>query len=154
MRGLHTTALELAQNLFRDVREVPGPDDHPMIMAALGMVAAWPAHDEVPWCSALPYMACTGLGLPVPARDGLRARSWLTVGSPVALEDARVGFDLVVLSRGENQPGPEVLDAPGHVGFYHGIHGGKVLIWGGNQSDSACLDYFPTSRILGIRRLL
>lgn len=154
MRGLHTTALELAQNLFRGVHEVPGNEDHPLIVAALRMVESWPEHDEVPWCSSLPYMVCIGLGLPVPSRNGLMARSWLTVGTPVALEDARVGFDLVILSRGSNAPGPEVLDAPGHVGFFHGIHGGKVLVWGGNQSDSACLDYFPASRILGIRRLI
>jgi hypothetical protein len=82
------------------------------------------------------------------------ARSWLAVGEPVTLEEAEAAFDLVVLSRGEDAPGPEVLDAPGHVGYFLGVHGAKVLVWGGNQSDSFNLAYFPTSRILGIRRVI
>ena len=154
MNVLHLTALEVAQNLFGDVREVEGPQDHPLIMAALRMAAAWPDHDEVPWCSAVPYMVSTALGLPRPPALGLMARSWLGVGSPMGLDDAEAAFDLVVLSRGEDPPGPEVLDAPGHVGYFLGVQGSKVLVWGGNQADAFTLAYFPTSRILGIRRVL
>jgi uncharacterized protein (TIGR02594 family) len=150
---LPVTALEVAMNLFKDVHEVPGDEDHPLIMAALKMVESWPDHDEVPWCSALPFMTSVSLGLPTPDRNGLRARSWLTVGTGVSLADARSGFDLVVLSRGDDAPGPEVLDAPGHVGYYVAVHGTKVLVWGGNQSDAANLAYFPQSRILSIRRV-
>lgn len=141
-------------NLFSDVREIPGSEDHPLIMAALRMVESWPEHDEVAWCSSMPYIISVALGLPTPRRDGLMARSWMTVGTSVSLEDAEAGFDLVILSRGDNQPGPEVLDAPGHVGYYVGVHGGKVLVWGGNQNDGANLAYFPQSRILAIRRVL
>ena len=154
MNVLHVTALEVAQNLFGDVQEVEGPRDHPLILAALRMAAAWPEHDEVPWCSAVPYMVSTALGLPRPAALGLMARSWLGVGQGVSLEAAEPGFDLVVLSRGEDPPGPEVLDAPGHVGYFLGVQASKVLVWGGNQSDAFSLAYFPLSRILGIRRVL
>jgi uncharacterized protein (TIGR02594 family) len=151
---LHVTALEVAQNLFGDVREVEGVEDHPLILAALRMAATWPEHDEVPWCSAVPYMVAVALGLPKPERQGLMARSWLGVGSGVSLDDAEAANDLTVLSRGDDPPGPEVLDAPGHVGFFAGVQAGKVLVWGGNQNDAANLAYFPQSRILGIRRLV
>lgn len=154
MNVLHVTALEVAMNLFGGVHEVPGDEDHPLIMAALRMVEAWPDHDEVAWCSSMPYMTSVALGLPKPEKAGLRARSWLTVGVGVSLADARAGFDLVVLSRGEDPPGPEVLDAPGHVGYYVAVHQSKVLVWGGNQSDGANLAYFPQSRILSIRRVM
>lgn len=154
MKVLHVTPLELARHLFADVQEVPGEEDHPLIMAALRMVASWPAHDEVPWCSAMPYMVCVGLHLPRPAVDGLRARSWLTVGEPVELEAAEPGFDLVIFSRGpEPQPGPDVLDAPGHVGFYVASVASNILVWGGNQGNRASHALFPKDRVLGVRRL-
>ena len=152
MNVLHVTALEVAQNLFGDVREVEGVEDHPLILAALRMAATWPEHDEVPWCSAVPYMVAVALGLPKPERNGLMARSWLGVGMTISLAEAVAGFDLIILSRGENAPGPEVLDAPGHVGFFVAVHAGKVLVWGGNQSDAANLAYFPQSRILAVKR--
>jgi hypothetical protein len=110
--------------------------------------------DEVPWCAAVPFMVCTALGLPRPPSAGLMARAWLGVGAAVALYDAAPGFDLVILARGDDAPGPEVLDAPGHVGYFLGVHGSKVLVWGGNQSDAFNLAYFSSSRILGIRRVI
>jgi len=151
---IHTTALEVAKNLFKDVQEVEGPESHPLILAALRMAAEWPENDEVPWCAAVPFMVCQALGLPRPKAAGLMARAWLGVGQSVPLEDAAPGFDLVILARGEDAPGPEVLNAPGHVGYFLGVHGSKVLVWGGNQTDAFNLAYFPSSRILGIRRVV
>jgi hypothetical protein len=59
-----------------------------------------------------------------------------------------------VLKRGGGrQPGPEVLNAPGHVGFYAGTEGSKVLVLGGNQSDEVNISRYPKNRILGIRHL-
>jgi len=154
MRVLHTTPLELAQHLFAGVDEVPGEEDHPLIMAALRMVASWPAHDEVPWCSSVPYMACVGLDLPRPAVKGLRARSWLTVGERVELKDAQPGPDLVVFKRGpEPQPGPDVIDAPGHVAFFLTLLGTRVAVWGGNQSNRACAASYAVDSVLQARRL-
>ncbi|MDQ1255853.1 MAG: hypothetical protein QG656_447, partial [Candidatus Hydrogenedentes bacterium] len=64
------------------------------------------------------------------------------------------GFDVVVLKRGTgSQPGPEVIKAPGHVGFFSGREGNEVLMLGGNQSDSVNVTRYESSRILGIRRL-
>ena len=65
------------------------------------------------------------------------------------------GFDVVILRRGGgDQPGPEVLDAPGHVGFFAGHEDPNVLLLGGNQGDSVSVAPFAAARILGVRRLV
>lgn len=152
MRVLHTTPLEVARR-FIGAKEVEGPEHNPLILAMLQQDNEWPATDEVPWCSALPAFVCRILGLG--RSRSLRARSWLLVGEKVDLDDAEPGFDLVVLARGSGpQPGPSVLDAPGHVGFFVGwIEDGDPLILGGNQDDSVNIRAYPHHRILGIRRL-
>lgn len=123
-----------------------------MILAMLQKDQEWPADDEVPWCSALTNWVCWLLRLP--RSKSLMARSWLLVGLAVRLEDARVGFDVVILSRGaQHQPGPEVIDAPGHVGFYSGHNRDYVFILGGNQSDMVSVGQYPKNRVLGVRRL-
>lgn len=58
-----------------------------------------------------------------------------------------------ILRGGGDQPGPETIDAPGHVGFYAGIEGDNILTLGGNQSDSVGISSYPVDRMLGIRRL-
>lgn len=153
---VHTTPHEVTSRLI-GIRELPGKRDHPLIMAALklthdGKWSNWPDHDEVPWCSALPNLVCMLLGLP---RSGsLRARSWLEVGEAVDLADAEVGSDLVVLWRGEPpQPGPDVIEAPGHVGWFSGTEDGHVHILGGNQSNRVNVRSYPTDRVLGVRRI-
>jgi len=153
MRVKHVTALEIAQRFVGTV-EVDGAEDNPLILAMLKHVAEWPEHDEVPWCSAFVHFVAMILDLPAPSQAGLMARSWLTVGQAVPLDKAEAGFDIVILARGDDPPGPEVLDAPGHVGFLACVQGSKVLLCGGNQSDSVNISYYPQSRILGIRRLI
>lgn len=137
---------------FIGTGEVPGSMDNPQIMAMLRLDGDWPEHDEVPWCSAFVNYICWLLRLP--RSKNLRARSWLNVGRPVSLLQASVGFDVVILQRGGgNQPGPEVIEAPGHVGFYAGVEGNDILILGGNQGNSVNVSRYPDSRLLGVRRL-
>lgn len=119
-------------------------------------------HDETAWCGAFAthIVRLAGLRLPqVPAR----ARSWLTVGTPIQLDEAKVGWDIVVLQRGDGlQPGPEVLDAAGHVGFFAGFEvvasaplaPRAVRLLGGNQGNSVSVRPQPIARVLGARRLL
>ncbi len=116
--------------------------------------------DEVPWCSAFaqipPYI------LRLPRSKSARARSWLEVGYAVELGDAKPAFDVVILKRGGgDQPGPEVIDAPGHVGFFAGIDFqednyqlNKILVLGGNQSNRVSIARYPAVNVLGIRRLV
>ena len=151
MRQTPTSAYELAQR-YVGVREVPGTASNPQILEMLRLDTNWPQDDSVAWCSAfVNYIAWM---LRLPRSKSLMARSWLNVGEVIPLESAEPGFDIVILKRGSgNQPGPEVLDAPGHVGFYAGVDGTKVLVLGGNQSDSVSLAPYPKASILGIRRL-
>lgn len=137
---------------FIGIQEVGGQVDNHMILSMLKLDQSWPEHDEVPWCSAFVNYICWLLRLP--RSKDLRARSWLTVGYGVSLSKARTG-DIVVFQRGKgDQPGPEVIDAPGHVGFYAGVSGEWIEVLGGNQSDTVKVSRYPKSRLLSIRRVI
>lgn len=141
---MEITAYDLAQR-FVGVKEVPGQKDNPQILAMLKLDGAWPEHDEVPWCSGFTnYIAWL---LRLPRSKSLMARSWLNVGKKVELGDAKIGFDVVVLWRGDPS-GPS-----GHVGFYAGHDATHVYILGGNQNDSVNVSKYPHSRLLQLRRL-
>ena len=145
-----TTAFDIAER-FTGIKEVGGSVDNPQIMAMLKLDNEWPSNDEVPWCSAFANYVCWLLRLP--RSKDLRARSWLGIGKGISLDEAKHG-DIIVLQRGKGeQPGPEVLDAPGHVGFYAGRFGDFIEVLGGNQSDTVKVSRYPKSRLLGVRRL-
>jgi uncharacterized protein (TIGR02594 family) len=132
-------------------KEIKGVMDNPLIMAMLTMDNSWPQHDEVPWCSAFINFIARQCGLP--RSKSLLARSWLGIGDTVPLDRAAQGFDLAILSRGENAPGPGNHTAPGHVGFYSYHFKDDLFLLGGNQSDSVSIDKYPTARLLGVRRI-
>lgn len=143
-------AFDLAQR-YAGIEEVGGSLDNPAILAMLKLDNDWPQGDEVPWCSAFANHICWLTRLP--RSKNLMARSWLTIGKGINLDDAEPG-DIIVLKRGTgDQPGPEVLKAPGHVGFYAGRFGEFIEVLGGNQSDTVKVSRYPTKRLLGVRRL-
>lgn len=148
---MYVTAYDIAAR-FIGLKEIPGSEDNPGILAMLRLDNAWPKNDEVAWCSAfVNYVAWL---LRLPRSKNLLARSWLGVGQAIPIDDAIVGFDVVVLKRGGgSQPGPSDLTASGHVGFFAGLEGDRVAVLGGNQSDSVSVATFPISRVLGVRRL-
>lgn len=151
MRKIKLTAFNLAQR-FVGLEEVSGKTANPQILAMLQLDGKWPQDDSVPWCSAfVNYVAWL---LRLPRSKSLRARSWLLVGEAVVTSAPQVGFDVVVLKRGGGgQPGPEVIKAPGHVGFFAGMNSAHVAMLGGNQSDSVNTSFYDLERVLGIRRL-
>lgn len=142
------TAFDLASR-FEGLLEAPGATSNPQILAMLRLDAKWPSGDEVPWCSAfVNYIAWL---LNLPRSKSLAARSWLAVGDPVT--EPKRG-DVVVLQRGGgHQPGPEILQAPGHVGFVASLSGDTVQVLGGNQANTVSRAAFPLSRVLGYRRI-
>lgn len=151
MTGLNITALSLAER-FIGIKEAPGAADNPVVLAMLQLDAPWVRADEVHWCSAFANYVCWLLNLP--RSKSLAARSWLTVGTPISIYEARPGFDVVVFSRGSGpQPGPQVLDAPGHVAFFAARSPGLVRVVGGNQSDAVTIAAYSADRVLGARRL-
>lgn len=137
------TALDIAER-FIGQKEMRGRLDNPQIMAMLKLVASWPQHDEVPWCSAFVAYVCWLLGLP--RSTSLRARSWMEVGRTVPLNAARPGFDVVILSRGHHPQG--------HVGFLSVLDGAEVHLLGGNQGNRVSIQNYPTTRVVGVVRLL
>jgi len=148
---IEITAFDMAQR-FVGIREIEGTASNPHVLAMLRLDANWPQGDDVAWCSA--FMNYVAWLLRLPRSKSLRARSWLLVGRAIELTEAEPGFDVVILKRGGgNQPGPEVIEAQGHVGWYAGTEGDRVLLLGGNQSDSVSIGRYPAGRILGIRRL-
>lgn len=142
------TAFDLAQR-FIGIKEVKGNVDNPQILSMLKLVAKWPGHDEVPWCSAFINYICWLLRLP--RSKSLRARSWLEVGQPITntpYMPAKIGFDVVILWR------TSVNSPNGHVGFYAGKEGDNLIyLLGGNQSDGVNIQGYDAGRVLGIRRL-
>ena len=151
MKGIVTSAYDIAQR-FVGIKEVVGTSSNSQILAMLHLDQKWPRGDEVPWCSA--FMNYVAWLLRLPRSKNLRARSWLTVGRPIPIDEAEAGFDVVVLKQeAANQPGPDVIEAPGHVGLFAGRQGNSVLVLGGNQSDMVNVKRFRSSRVLGIRRL-
>ena len=108
--------------------------------------------DETPWCSS--FANAIAWILAKPRSGSAAARSWLDVGEPVSLADARLG-DVVIFKRGKDpQPGPEVTrGAPGHVAFFAGMSGGDVLALGGNQGDKVSIARYPAASVIGVRRI-
>lgn len=156
------TALDCAKQ-YLGMKEVPGHESNPAILAMLKLDMKWPTADEVPWCSAFVNWVCFNMGLE--ESYSLRARSWLLVGKALEVEKTlhQVCYGIaplpsntvVILKRGRNQPGPEVTKAPGHVGFLSGADtdAAKVYLVGGNQGDKVSRRAYPMTQILGIRKL-
>src|SRR3972149_9676969 len=102
---MEITPLWLAER-YGTVREFAGADHHPAIQwwhlnAGLGRHQA----DETSWCGSYVHNIAWELDLDRPSLPA-RARSWLTVGEPIALDDLTPGFDVVILCRGVGpQPG-------------------------------------------------
>jgi uncharacterized protein (TIGR02594 family) len=138
------TAYHLARR-FLGVKEVAGTRNHPLIswwlsLCKFGLDAA----DEIPWCSA--FVNAIAWSLDLPWTQSAAARSWLSVGVPVPLDDAICGFDVVILARGQD-------GVSGHVGFYVSHDATTVMLLGGNQHDAVTEQDFDRARVLGVRRL-
>jgi uncharacterized protein (TIGR02594 family) len=100
--------------------------------------------DEIAWCASFVNWCLKKAS--INGTNSARARSFLTWGVAVSLEEAERG-DIVVLSRGTNP-------LFGHVGFFAGQEGKSVLVLGGNQSNKVSLSPYPLHRILSIRRAI
>ena len=152
------TAFERALR-FVGVAELAGNRNHPLVQWWFSLCGYDPeTPDEVPWCSV--FVNGIAWDLRLPRSKSAAARSWLGVGRPILLGEARPEHDVVVLQRGDGeQPGPDVLKAPGHVGFYAGTERTdattqRVMVLGGNQSNAVNVASFSPRRVLGVRRLL
>lgn len=160
---IKATALSIASR-YLGVHEVDGAGNNPLIVAWLQRVGPWFDRDSIAWCSAFAYHPAFELELERPVAGTCPktgrpygpagARSWLMVGAPINLDQARPGFDIVVFKRGTGpQPGPDVIAAPGHVAYFVDRDGEFVRVLGGNQNDEVSIARYSAASILGIRRL-
>lgn len=126
------------------VMEVPGSGFNPKIIQYFEEAGhGWVNDDETPWCAAFVGAMCKRAG--VLGTGQLNARSYLDWGRPVRLDEARQG-DVVIFWR--ESPG----SWKGHVGFYHNHDKNYIHVLGANQSDAVNIQYYPKSRLLGVRR--
>lgn len=146
------TLYQFAQR-FVGLREIAGPKNNGLVQWCHSLCGLDPeTPDEVPWCSS--WLNGMAWMLRLPRSKSAAARSWLTVGVPVPLEEARLG-DVVVFKRGaEPQPGPEVTSgAPGHVALYAARQGDFLYVLGGNQGNTVSVAPYPVKSVLGVRRI-
>lgn len=156
--SLQERIFKRAQHYVGAVSEIPGEADHPLILwwHSLCGIDDQPgqATDEIPWCSSFVNGVCWDEDAPM--TRSARARSWLTIGSPISLAEAVRG-DIAVIKRGPDilkEPGPEVIKHRGHVFVLAGVGGvGRRMEGvGGNQGNKVSVASFPLAALLSIRR--
>jgi uncharacterized protein (TIGR02594 family) len=122
------------------VDEIRGSRDNPRIVEYHQSTTLKATDDETPWCSSFVNWCVQEAGL-----QGTRsasARSWLRWGQDLHGEP-RLGC-IVVLKRGTNP-------AQGHVGFYFGDAGDRLLLLGGNQNNQVNISSFRKTSVLSYR---
>lgn len=141
--------LEIAEaEMALGVWEVAGNQHDPRILVYHSFTSLRATTDEVPWCSSAMCFCMEEAG-PRSTRSA-RARSWLRWG--IALEQPAHGCIVVMKRGGGNQPGPEVIEAQGHVGLLVGTPTPRdILVAGGNQSNGFNVKPYPVERVLGYR---
>lgn len=144
------TPFDLAMR-FVGTKEVAGVSANPLILAMLTLDQAWPKDDAVPWCSG--FLNLIAWLCRLPRSKSLAARSWLLVGRPIPISEAKADSDVVILTRAGAPKDASVINAAGHVGFFAGCDGNTVTVLGGNQGDQVSLARFPVTDVLGVRRL-
>ena len=127
------------EELLQGVAEIKGPVHNPRIVEYHRGTTLKAKTDEVPWCSSFVNWCMQRSG--TERTDRADARSWLSWGE--AIKKPRVGC-IVVFKRG-------LLPWQGHVGFFVGFCGGKVLCLGGNQKNSVNISAYPKNKVLGYR---
>lgn len=160
-----TRPIDIAKSYLGET-EVIGPKSNPAILRMLQMDNAWPKDDSTPWCAAFVNWCCwralyvhsTSLMARSYLGDGMGHRIWTTGQSSDPIRAGIKPGDVLVFNRGRGrQPGPDVHDAPGHVGFYTGHHGivrnwHAVWVLGGNQGDAVSVKPYSTTRLLAAVR--
>jgi uncharacterized protein (TIGR02594 family) len=146
------TLLEVMQSRI-GIQENPSKGAHnPVIVGWFKAVGHPEIHDdETSWCSVCCGSAAADAGLPIPPVNvNMMARSWLTWGVSVPINDIRPG-DVAVWPRGNSS-------WQGHVNVVESVGDGKVVCVGGNQGGMKGGDAVtrskprPIGEALGFRR--
>lgn len=140
------------QEAAMGVVEVTGEDHHPRIVAYHQATTLQATADEVPWCASFVGWCLRQAG--VAHMDSARARAYLGWGVDLGLDARAWAHGAVVVLRrgGPDEPGADVVDAPGHVGFLVGAPTpDEILLLGGNQANAVNVRPYPRERLLAVR---
>ncbi len=121
------------------VKEFTGAADNPRIVQYLcSTTLPAPArnNDETFWCSAFVNWCVEKAGYA--GTDSAWAKSWLNWGKAI---NQPVPGCVTVFKRGDG----------GHVAFFVRREGSKIIVRGGNQSDSVCEAAYKSVDLLGYR---
>lgn len=125
------------------VKEIPGARSHPRILEYFGATRLGGApEDETPWCSAFANWVLREAGINGTHRAN--ARSWLHWGTPVPLDEPRLGAIAVLWRDSPESP-------KGHVGFLASTLPGRVVLLGGNQGNRVSYREYGSARLLALR---
>jgi uncharacterized protein (TIGR02594 family) len=120
------------------LKEIPGSKDNALIVKWLIELNAWWRDDLTPWCGTFAAACLKEAGIS-PPKAFYRAKAYLEWGSKV--EVPSVGCVVIFDRKGG-----------GHVGFVIGKdEKNRLLVLGGNQSDSVNIAPFDMSRVAGYR---
>lgn len=99
--------------------------------------------DDVPWCAGFVAWCCETVGMG--STNSLMARSYERWG--ISSKETPLPGDIVTFWRKTKSSGF------GHVGFFVGWEKhNRILVLGGNQSDSVNVTSYSTNRLVSIRR--
>lgn len=121
------------------VRELPGDQEHPRIVRYHQVTTLKATRDEVAWCSAAACWCMEEVGIRSPRSAA--ARHWLAWGRAIA---EPVPDCVAIFRRGGNPK-------QGHVAFYIGRDGDRILVRGGNQGNRVCIAAYRATELLGYR---
>jgi uncharacterized protein (TIGR02594 family) len=123
-------------------RTIPGPGTNARVGEYLRVVGLGPG-DETAWCSAFANWCMNEAGI-TGTGSGL-ARSWLGWSEAKECLAMPVWGCVAILWR-VRRDGPY-----GHVAFYVGSIGSKILLLGGNQANRVSCVEFSNDRVIGYR---
>jgi uncharacterized protein (TIGR02594 family) len=141
--------LQIAHGELLDgVAEIEGEADSPRVLEYHATTSGRFEDDEVPWCSSFVNWCLEQAE--EETTGSARARSWLAWGTAISEPPAGA---VTILKRGrEPQPGPDVIEAQGHVGFIIGpASASEILLLAGNQGNAVSVRIYPRSAVLGYR---
>jgi len=136
------------------VREIPGSGDSARIVAYHGSTSLGPSPDSVPWCASFACFCVEAAGLRSPR--SARARDFLAWGASI-FPPPLGAVTILRRSSGPGAAGADVVDAPGHVGFFlwqsprDRTGYSEIFLLGGNQTDRVSVAIYPSDRVIGYR---
>lgn len=96
---------------------------------------------KTPWCGYFVTHVVSASGKRAPAGSG-KALSWKQYGSSVRPVNAKKG-DVVVIRTGKRSF---------HVGIFDSFQHGKIVLLGGNQSNSVRKSMYAANTVVAVRR--